>query len=313
MTPSRRRSVVVTGASGFVGRHVVAEALARGFKVHGIGRAEQSWPDRKRLDSWHVTDLRDAWPEGLVVDAVIHLAGLAAVGPSFAHPQHYITANSSMMTTIGEAALAGAITGRILVVSTGGVYAGSGAAPLTEDSPLAASSPYAVSKMLVEHQADYYRRRGRDAVVARPFNHIGPGQAPGFVVPDLYAALRALPADAPLPTGNLSTRRDYTDVRDIAQAYLDLVTAESLQHTTYNVSTGSSLSGIEILELVCEAMGRRVPEIIADPERWRPTDAMEIIGSSERLRSERGWVPRHGPRSAIMDFVLAEGAAAGRV
>ncbi|MCE4025697.1 NAD-dependent epimerase/dehydratase family protein [Microbacterium sp. Au-Mic1] len=313
MTTDAKRSIVVTGASGFVGRHVIAEALGRGHDVHGIARADASWPDRDRLSSWHVADLRDGWPAGLHADAVIHLAGLAAVGPSFAQPQQYITANSAMMTAVGEAALAGAIGGRILVVSTGGVYAGGGETPLTEDSPLAASSPYAVSKILVEQQADYYRRRGIDTVVARPFNHIGPGQAPGFLVPDLYTALRALPVGAPLSTGNLSTRRDYTDVRDIARAYLDLIDAESLQHTTYNVSSGASLSGLEILALVCEAIGHDLPDLVDDPARWRPTDLMEITGSSARLRDELGWAPQRTPRTAIKDFAASRLTASDRI
>jgi GDP-4-dehydro-6-deoxy-D-mannose reductase len=305
MTGAAKRSIVVTGASGFVGRHVVAEALSRGHEVHAVMRAETRWPDRDRLTSWHVSDLRRGWPQGLSADSVVHLAGLAAVGPSFAHPQRYITENSAMMTTLGEAALAGAIRRRAVVVSTGGVYAGGGLEPLSEGSPLAATSPYVVSKLLVEQQADYYRRRGLDAVVVRPFNHIGPGQARGFLVPDLFAALGALPAGEPLATGNLTTRRDYTDVRDIARAYIDLVDADELDHTTYNVCTGSSLSGREILELLCQAMGRDVPELHDDPTRWRPTDLGEIVGSSERLREELGWSPRWDAATAISDFVAA--------
>ncbi|MDR2323365.1 MAG: NAD-dependent epimerase/dehydratase family protein [Microbacterium sp.] len=303
MTTVQKRSIVVTGASGFVGRHVIADALDRGYDVHAVMHADVSWPGRERLTSWHIADLREDWPDGLTADAAIHLAGLAAVGPSFAHPQRYITANSAMMTAVGEAAIAGAIRGRVVVVSTGGVYAGGGAVPLTEDSPLAASSPYAVSKILVEQQADYYRRRGVDAIVARPFNHIGPGQAPGFLVPDLRAALDALPADAPLAVGNLTTRRDYTDVRDIAHAYLDLIDATTLRNTTYNVSTGRSLSGAEILALLCETMGRDIPSLVADPDRWRPTDLPEVIGSSRRLHDELGWSPRRTPLTAIADFV----------
>lgn len=303
MTAPRKRSVVVTGASGFVGRHVVAEALARGYAVHAVMRADTWWPDRERVASAHVADLREGWPQGLTADAVVHLAGLAAVGPSFSHPQRYITSNSAMMTAVGEAALAGAINGRVVVVSTGGVYGGSGDAPLTEDSPLAASSPYAVSKILVEQQADYYRRRGVDTVVARPFNHIGPGQAPGFLVPDLAEALRSLPEGEPLPTGDLTTRRDYTDVRDIADAYLDLIDAERLAHTTYNVSTGTSLSGHQILGLLSHALERDTPELIDDPARRRPTDSPEIIGSSARLRGELHWSPRRDAATAIADYV----------
>lgn len=304
MTQGAVRSLIVTGVNGFVGRHVAEEAAKRGYLVHGIARTDDFGPRLRTVaSSLHHVDLRDEWPEDVNGHTLIHLAGRAAVGPSFAHPQQYISDNSAIMTTIGEQALRGAVSGRMLVVSTGAVYAAEGNQPITEDAPLLASSPYAVSKILVERQAEYYRRRGLDTVVARPFNHIGPGQGLGFLVPDLYAQVKSLSADAPLLAGNLTTRRDYTDVRDIARAYLDIIEAPSLKSDVYNVASSRSHSGEDILRMICDAAGYPMPRIEQDPARFRPGDSPEIVGSGMSIASEIGWKPEIEIDSSIADFV----------
>src|SRR5690606_2879114 len=121
--------------------------------------------------------------------------------------------------------------------------------PLTEDSKLTEnSSPYSQSKKLMEEAAQNLRSQGLDCVVARPFNHIGPGQLGGFLVPDLYEKIRvASKSGGNILVGNLKTKRDYTDVRDIVKAYADLAASETLDYDVYNVCSGQSRSGEEIL------------------------------------------------------------------
>ncbi|WP_084075411.1 NAD(P)-dependent oxidoreductase [Demequina sp. NBRC 110052] len=304
------RSVIVTGVDGFVGRHVAALAKASGVDVHGVGRAERLDPDvESSVASYVSVDLTQAWPEFAEADGIIHLAGLAAVGPSFGQPQRYIEANSSMVTLMCESLLSSGYEGSLVTISSGAVYAPS-SSPLSEDSPVAAASPYAVSKLLVENQMEYYGRRGLRTVVARPFNHIGPGQRAGFLVPDLYGRLSTLPAGEALSVGNLSTRRDYLDVRDVARAYLTLAAAPRWDHAVYNVASGASLAGTEILAALADAMGRGVPELVTDAASVRPTDASTVTGSADRLRAEFGWLPEHTVRESIADFVVAHEADA---
>ncbi|BBX09839.1 GDP-6-deoxy-D-mannose reductase [Mycolicibacterium aichiense] len=283
-------------------------ANAAGYLVRGVARTDTvPASTRELLTSVHVADLRREWPVGLIGDAVVHLAGLAAVGPSFEQPQTYIEANSAMVTNLCEAHMrADAVSTRILGISTGAVYRPPhNSESLREDADVVASSPYVVSKLLVERQFEYYRRRGLRTIVARPFNHIGPGQRPGFIVPDLVASLEDSSSRDRLAVGNLTTRRDYTDVRDVADAYVRIIASDT-PHTIYNVASGKSVSGHDILEAICRTLGRPTPELMVDPARMRPTDARDITGDAGRLRRDLGWSPTIPLESSIADFVSAE-------
>jgi GDP-4-dehydro-6-deoxy-D-mannose reductase len=306
------RRLIVTGVDGFVGRHLARTAARAGVEVFGISRSRTADPVlSEHLAGYVSADLRELWPTGLPADAaVVHLAGLAAVGPSFDRPQDYITANSAMVTNMCEALVAAGHGGRVVGVSTGAVYAQAGDDPArSEGAAVAFSSPYVVSKVLVENQLSYYRGRGLQTVTARPFNHVGPGQGPGFIVPDLLAQLRTLPPGEPLRVGNLLTRRDYTDVRDVARAYLELAFAETLAHDLYNVASGAARSGEEVLGELCKAAGLPLPRIEVDPARVRATDPLVIIGNASRLRSETEWAPQIPFDRTIADAVESAGGA----
>lgn len=256
------------------------------------------------LDEAIAIDLTRDWPD-VDGDCVIHLAGLAAVGPSFEDPQRYIDVNGGMVTLMGEALLRRRRAPRIVGVSSGAVYApgASGAQPLDESTPTAATSPYAVSKLLVETQLGYYGARGLDVVIARPFNHIGPGQASGFLLPDLVAGLRSLTPGAPLRAGSLETARDYTDVRDVAMAYLLLAEARTVGARMYNVASGVALTGERMLAMASEAVGMRPPRVEVDHARVRSADTSLITGDATRLRRELGWRPTVPIVESVGDYV----------
>lgn len=292
--------IAVTGVNGFVGRHVAAELTDHDISVVGIGMEDSPAVD---VDSYFRADLTTEWPAIGAVDAVIHLAGLAAVGPSFADPQHYISVNSSIVTHLAEALL-GSST-RIVLVSSGAIYDGTQPLPLAERSTIAINSPYAISKVLNENQATYYGNRGLDVIVARPFNHIGPGQGPGFLLPDLADALDAAAPGNPIGVGDLSTRRDYTDVRDVAHAYRLLATAVDPAHRVYNICSGSSLSGHDILTALTAATGRGTVRTETDPSRLRPNDPVDIVGDNSRLRTDTGWKPAFTIEETVTDFLKA--------
>jgi GDP-4-dehydro-6-deoxy-D-mannose reductase len=310
MTQDAGSLIIITGVDGFVGRHVAAQAKAAGMTVHGIGySSDLETSAAADLDSYITADLRKGWPSMPKADSILHLASLAAVGPSFDNPQLYIESNSAMVTHMAEHLFSTGFEGAVLAVSSGGVYEPIEDGVQAETSPIGVTSPYVVSKILVENQMEYYRKRGLNTVVARPFNHIGPGQRPGFLVPDLYQQLLEHDPAQPMAVGNLSTCRDYLDVRDVASAYLMLLASPTHRHLVYNVCSGVSTAGTEILEQICVAMGIAVPPTHADPERYRPVDAQKVTGSSERLREEFGWSPRYTLAQSIEDAV-AYGAPA---
>ena len=298
------KRVVITGINGFVGHHLARALAAQSVEIIGISQnPEVSDEIRELVVEYHQANLVETWPEIKNVDAIIHLAGLAAVGPSFDKPQLYINANSAMVTNLCEYYLTQDKKPRVLVISSGAIYDSTQPLPITEESKIGFSSPYAVSKILTENQCEYYRARGLDCVVVRPFNHIGPGQAPGFILPDFYKRLSEAENGSVIKVGNVNTKRDYTDVRDIAQAYTKLALAANLQHNLYNVCSGKSLSGKEILDQLKQAMGKTDVTFEIDSNLVRPTDIMNIYGDASRLQDELDWRPSFPITKTVADFV----------
>lgn len=293
MSRESHHTVAVTGINGFVGKHLARELADHDISVVGIGQEDEVHEEIAGLvKDYYCADLTKEWPIRGKIDAIIHLAGLAAVGPSFDDPQRYIEVNSSMVTKMADYYLrTGSISPRFVVVSSGAIYSPDQPMPLTEDSEFGITSPYAVSKLTVENQCAYYRSRGLDCVVMRPFNHIGPGQLGGFLVPDMIEQLRE--ADDEILVGNINTKRDYTDVRDVVAAYRLVATAPGLLgQNTYNLSSGRSVAGSDIIDALKKIMGKESVAVSVDEARVRPTDPADIIGDSSRLQADTGWAPR---------------------
>ena len=298
-------NVVVSGVNGFVGHHLARELHNAGALVIGIGQDEAVDSDISDVvNQYHQANLVEQWPAIENATAIIHLAGLAAVGPSYDDPQKYINVNSSMVTNLCEYYIKQDVKPRIIIVSSGAVYDPLQSMPIDESGEIGFSSPYAVSKVLTEQQAAYYRNRGLDCIVARPFNHIGPGQNQGFILPDLYGRLSSVPENkTTISTGNIETRRDYTDVRDIARAYTKLALSPTLGHATYNICSGVSLSGVDILTELKDALGMPDVRFEIDSSLVRPTDIIDIRGNSSRIKDELGWEPQIEIHQTVIDFV----------
>lgn len=293
--------ILITGVNGFVGKHLVREISRNSISVIGVGRESSADPEISELLHEYVNvDLTKEWPKTDEVSAVIHLAGLASVGPSFENPQDYLNMNSAMVTNMCEYYLTQRNKPRIIVVSSGAIYDPSQNMPLTEDSEIGFYSPYAVSKFLVEKQCAYYRNRGLDCVVVRPFNHIGPGQSEGFLVPDVVNQLKV---GEVITVGNISTKRDYTDVRDIVRAYRLLATTPQLNHGVYNACSGTSTSGEEIVNLIKDVLKKPSAEVIVEQSRVRPTDPVDIYGDASRLSGDTGWIPEIKLEQTLIDIV----------
>jgi GDP-4-dehydro-6-deoxy-D-mannose reductase len=309
-------SVLICGVNGFVGKHLARSFAKAGYEVSGLTLGEPLVPELEGivkhtlqcdLTSKAAVDTLDLSP----YQAIVNLAGLANVGKSFGEPELYMRVNVDVLRFIGERVLAQKVPLRLIAISTGTVYGSNQPMPLAEGSRVTGdTSPYAKSKLAMEKAARQLQRAGLDCIVVRPFNHIGPGQGPGFILPDLYESLQAaLTTKKPLKVGNLKTRRDYTDVRDVVNAYVLLATAPktSLRHTLYNVCSGAPRSGEEILgALQSNIPGSENVRIALDPSRIRPNDPMELKGSNERLHADTGWQPKIPFKQTVADFVASQ-------
>lgn len=300
------KKIVITGVNGFVGKHLAHQLAQKGYSITGIGISEDIAPETKALlENYIQQDIAKSWPEIYDVDAIINLAALAVVGVSFAQPQDYISVNSSILTNMCEFYLKQDKKPRIISISSGTVYSPFQKMPLSEDSEITFSSPYVISKILNENQLSYYRSRGLDCISVRPFNHIGPGQLPGFLIPDLLEKLYSAKKEKInyIETGNIKTRRDYTDVRDVVRAYSLLIEADSLRYKTYNICSGRSYSGEEVLETLKEITGTQDISYVIDSSKIRPNDPPDIYGDYGRIYEDTGWRPQISLETTLRDCV----------
>ncbi len=297
--PPNPQPVVVTGAAGFVGTYLARHLTDLGQTVVSLDRADGP-------------DLIDgpAWVElfaKIKPAAVYHLAGWADVGASWNQPAETFKVNADGTLNVLEASLRAGV-GRVLVVSSADVYGQvqPDELPLTEQSPLRPRSPYGVSKESAEALARRYdRTTDLEVVVARPFNHIGPGQSPHFAVSAfahrIAEAERANGGE--IVHGDLSARRDLTDVRDVVRAYRLLI-EEGTAGTTYNVCSEQAVEMAEILARLI-AMSTAEVESRTDPELLRPVELPVLEGSARRIKTDTGWNPTISLETSLADVLAA--------
>jgi GDP-4-dehydro-6-deoxy-D-mannose reductase len=289
---------LITGGKGFVGQWLAAHLKDRGDDVAVIDIE---------------TDVADGAAVRRVMtdvapDAIYHLAAMTHVGESWDNPSQVLRVNVLGTAEILAAARSLESSPRVLVVSSAEVYGvvTPEQLPLGEDTPTEPASPYAASKLAAEAVAfQAWRGFGQPVVVVRPFNHIGPGQSPNFFVPAL--AKRIVEARRSgarsLPVGNLTTRRDFTDVRDVVAAYRLLI-ERGVSGAVYNVCSGRDVAMSEVAEQLLELAGAALT-LETDPALLRPVDVPVLQGSAALLTATTGWEPRIPLATTLADVLTS--------
>ena len=316
MAPSRP-TVLVTGAAGFAAGHLfdrlAADAAApRLIGWHRPGGTPPRTGGTATGVAWRGVDLLDADAVAAAIaadspDQVYHLAGATHQGRSFAQPTDVLRVNAMGTDHLLRALARHAPRARALVTSTGFVYQPHDTEPLAEDAPLRPASPYALSKLAQELVARHAGATTSVAViVARPFNHLGPRQSADYFAPNFARQIADIAhgRSAPvLKVGNLTARRDLTDVRDVVRAYAALM-AGGEPGGIYNVCSGRAVAVRDVLDGLIARSGVAV-EVQVAPELLRPVDQPLLLGTRDRVGAAVGWTPEI-PLDATLGDLLAE-------
>ena len=285
-----RVSALVTGATGFAGSHLVEHLLESQVPLaawsHGLPPPSEDgaiqWRQVDLLDRAAVSEAIRALPPAVIY----HCAGLPHVAESWRHADRALQVNAMGTHHLLEAVREWSPGTRTIVIGSALVYRPATRA-LSEEDPAGPSDPYGVSKLAQEMLA---LKATTPVVLARPFNHIGPRQAPAFVTSSFarqIAEIEAGLAEPRLKVGNLEARRDMTDVRDTVRGYEALARAGTAGRA-YNVCSGTAYRIGDLLEQLLRLA--RVPITVEpDPARLRPSDNPVVLGDPSRIATETGW------------------------
>ncbi len=309
--PSR---VLVTGATGFVGRHLMA-ALRAAFpaaELFPAARAGDPGGDAAAVRAFDLTDAEgvDRLVADLRPDACVHLAAVSAVAESFADPDTAWWANVDGTRALAAALVRHAPECRLLHVSSGEVYGLSfnGAAPLDESAPLRPANPYAAAKAAADIALGEMALRGLRVLRFRPLNHVGPGQSPRFAVAAFARQIARVEAGAQPPvirTGALDRRRDFLDVRDVCDAYVSaLGRVDALPAgTVLNLASGRLRRVGDVLADMLRIAGVRAEVEQEEQAAQRPTDLAATPCSAEAARAALGWAPSRGWEETLAEII----------
>lgn len=306
MDSYRGKRVLVTGADGFIGSHLVEALVASGRRVRAMVQynsfASHGWLELLPSDVRdHVEvvmgDVRDPGSVRELVagcDTVYHLAALIAIPYSYRAPRSYVDTNVTGTLNVLEA-VRDVGAARLVHTSTSETYGTARTVPISEDHPINTQSPYAASKAGADRLADsYHASFGTPVVTLRPFNTFGPRQSMRAVIPTVIGQVAA--GERTVTLGDLRPTRDFTFVHDTAAAFLAAGTAPAgkVVGRTFNAGTGGEISVGDLVTLIGKLMGTDLA-VVEDPARLRPagSEVMRLVCDATRLREATGWAPAY--------------------
>jgi NAD dependent epimerase/dehydratase len=301
MTTLEGRSVVVTGAGGFIGGHVVERLVRDGARVRAMCRYNSrnergtlDWLEPNVLAEVEVVlgELRDVESVAAAIEGsevVLHLGAQIAIPYSYVNPRDFLEVNVLGTLNVAQAALRHGVQ-RIVHTSTSEVYGTAQSVPITEVHPLEPQSPYAASKVGADKLMDsYHRSFDLPVCVLRPFNTYGPRQSARAIIPTIIS--QAL-AGSTLRLGSLHPRRDLTYVEDTAAAFVAAATSEGAVGRTIQLGTNHDVSVGDLVDMVAEVLGRELT-VETDPARVRPdkSEVERLISGPQPSRELLDWEP----------------------
>lgn len=309
---SGKKTILITGGTGFAGSHL-AQAISHAFdpeqlSLHLTHIAPVPEEPKQLVPNatFHQVDLTDreqvdAVFETVMPDEVYQLASIAMVGNSHSTTETILQANTAIICHVLDAMREKSPSAKMVVISSAEVYGKSmpEELPISENHQLRPSNPYGVSKMTQDALARVYvESYGLHIVIARPFNHIGERQEPGFVVSDFAKQVVAIEQgkSAALKVGNLDAQRDFTDVKDIVQGYMTLM-ENGVPGEAYNLGSGTSHSMSDVVAILQE-LSNVTWDIEQDTSRLRPADIPIMVADSTKARA-LGWYPQSTMKDAV--------------
>ena len=312
---SEKTRVLITGATGFVGGHLIRALEAEGpsaFELFGTAFPQAPSPSERGL---FLLDLRSEKDVIKLVgevqpDWIFHLAAISNVRRSWEMRGETIETNVLGTHNLLEAVRQGVPGARVLFVSSSDVY-GFGASPaeaLKEDAPFQFVDPYAYSKVAGEMLCEFYEKiENIDIVIARPFPHTGPGQTVEFVCSDWARQVVQIERGDIAPVikvGNLDIQRDFCDVRDVVKAYI-LLLKKGRRGEAYNVCSGKTIALRAVLDLLIKAsVGNTSISVEVDVAKFRKADVTFLIGSNRKISHETNWSPCISIDQTLCDLLV---------
>lgn len=309
---SMKKKMLITGAAGFIGSHVVEACVAQGYDVTAFVHynSNNSWgwlehsPVKNKIKI-HAGDIRDfdsvfAAMKGC--DSVFHLAALIGIPYSYESPLAYIRTNVEGTYNILQSARMQELS-NIVVTSTSETYGTAQMDSITEDHPLVGQSPYSASKIGADQLAiSFHRSFGLPVKIARPFNTYGPRQSARAIIPTIISQILAGKKEIKL--GNLSPTRDLTFVKDTAAGFLAIGGASSLTGEVTNIGMGEEISIGELAEMIASLLKVKV-KISQDKQRVRPTksEVDRLNCDASKLRKKTKWKPQYDLERGLKETI----------
>ena len=298
----KNKKVLVTGADGFIGSHLVEALLKEGCKVRAFVyyNAFNSWGwldsfDKEMLKKIDIFlgDVRD--PNNVKhamkgIDIVFHLAALIGIPFSYHAPDSYVDTNIKGLLNILQASK-DLKTKRILATSTSEVYGTAKRVPITEEHPFQGQSPYSASKIGADRIAEsFYKSFNVPVTIVRPFNTYGPRQSARAVIPTVIIQL--LSGKKKIRLGSLAPKRDFSYVKDVCEGFIAIAKSEKTIGKEINIANGKEFSIREVAETIIDKINPEA-KIALDRNRLRPgkSEVMRLLGSNKKIRSLTGWKP----------------------
>ncbi|MAG16006.1 GDP-mannose 4,6-dehydratase [Candidatus Woesearchaeota archaeon] len=294
----------ITGINGFVGRYLAKYLLEKGFEVTGIDRnsVEVKGCDVEECDILDKEKV-ELLIEKIKPDVIFHLAALSSVKQSFSNPEDTKKVSIEGTKNLFDAVIEANINPVILVISSLQVYGAPDKVPITEDSELRPASPYAEAKVEQEKLCKEYFKKGLKIIITRSFNHTGPEQSEEFVWPSFAKQIAEIETGKrkEIKVGNLSVKRDFSDVRDIVRAYL-LAVEKCEPGETYNICSGKAYNIGEMLDIL-KSYSTTDIQVIVEPSRLRKIDVPLLYGNNSKFFKATGWKPEIPFEQTLKDIL----------